>query len=56
MTVKIIISAYYDGSPDPEIDEKLREVIETTGAEWYAQGFAFQSEIRDMSFELDLDI
>jgi len=37
---------------DPELDQRIRDAIESIGYEWYAQGTTIETGIRDLAFKL----
>ena len=40
----------YDGF-DPDLDTALIEVLKPVGWHWWASGFNYQSDVRDLAFE-----
>ena len=47
---KIYVS--YDGEPNKQLDKMIKEALETVGIKWYAQGYNFRTDRRDMAFEV----
>ena len=45
------IKVTYNGNLDKELDSEIRSAIEGIGGEWYAQGFDFTTNIRDICFD-----
>ena len=54
--VKKRIKVVYDGPFDKEVDKAIMDCMEGIGAEWYAQGYDFTKNERDICFDLEIPI
>lgn len=45
----------YVGKMNPKLDSELRKAIESHGYQWYAEGYSFQLDERDICFLKDND-
>ena len=50
---KVTVKFIYDGKSDDEVDVKIAKVAEEAGMSWYAQGYDFTRDKRDVCFDLN---
>ena len=53
--MKKTLRVVYDGHPDHDMEKELRELLDRHGYKWYAQGYDFVAEKRDIAFDLPSD-
>ena len=41
---------------DPDIDDKIRTLMEMVGAEWYGQMFVFENKTREIYFNMEVEV
>ena len=49
--MKKTLRVTYDGRPDYKLEKSLKRVFDKHGYKWYAQGFDFVSEKRDLAYD-----
>lgn len=52
MDKKITAKFIYDGKPDDSTDAQIKKVAKSAGMVWYAQGYNFETNQRDVCFDL----
>jgi len=52
--IKKKFKVIYDGQLDEDVDDLIRNTLEGIGAKWYAQGYNFTTNERDICFDLEI--
>jgi len=55
MANKLKVTVCYDNGLQPELDDKIKALMESIGCEWYAQGTDMLTGERDITFDLEID-
>ena len=50
--MKKTLRVIYDGRPDYKLEKSLKRVFKKHGYEWYAQGYNFVAEKRDIAYDM----
>ena len=50
--MKKTLRVVYDGRPDYKLEKSLKRVFDKHGYKWYAQGYNFVDEKRDIAYDL----
>lgn len=53
---KLSVRITYEGGPDPVLDDSIKKAMKKAGCKWYAQGYNLCDGIRDMAFDLVIDL
>ena len=47
----IQVKVMYKGEPSEKLDKAIRNALEGAGMKWFAQGYNFETEERDICFD-----
>lgn len=50
--MKKTLRVIYDGRPDYKMEKALKKVLDKHGYGWYAQGYDFVAEKRDIAYDM----